>query len=87
MPKAIKTKTVVLADDLSVTVDPEAPDDWEFMEMLEDNQFAKAMKHLIGDEQIQKLKNHYRDPKTGRVKVSVMSDALKTIMEKAAPNS
>lgn len=83
----IKVKTIVLDDGLTITADPEALDDWEFMELLEADQFAGAMKKLLTEAQLSKLKEHYRDPISGRVKMSVMAEALKTIMEKLAPNS
>ena len=83
----VKVKTVVLDSGFTVTVDPDAMDDWEFMEMLQDDKFAAAMNRLLGEGQMEKLKEHLRDPQSGRVRVTVMADALKTIMEKAAPNS
>ena len=83
----VKVKTVVLDGGFTVTVDPDAMDDWEFMEMLQEDRFAAAMNRLLGESQMGKLKEHLRDPQSGRVRVTVMSEALKTIMEKAAPNS
>ena len=86
-PQRVKVKTVVLDGGFTVTVDPDAMDDWEFMELLQEDKFAAAMNRLLGESQMGKLKDHLRDPQSGRVRVTVMSEALKTIMEKAAPNS
>lgn len=85
--KKLKVRTVLLGGDFAVMVDPDALDDWELMEHLENDHFVAAMKILLGEKQLSLLKEHLRDPETGRVKATAMSEALKTIMEKVAPNS
>lgn len=83
----IKVRTIIVDGDLTVTLDPDALDDWEFMQLMEADKLAAATKHLLGEKQLAKVQEHYRDAKTGRIKASDMAGALKTIVEKAAPNS
>ena len=83
----VTSETVTLEDGLTVTIEPDALDDWEFLELIEADQFASAIKHLLGAEQLAAVKEHVRDAETGRVRVTAMSDVLKEIMGKVSPNS
>lgn len=85
-PRA-KMKAVILDGDLVVTVNPEVLDDWDLVELMEANQISAGMKLILGDDQLQRVKDHYRDPESGRLKASVMGDVLKKILGKMAPNS
>ena len=83
----VTSETVTLEDGLTVTIEPDALDDWEFLELIEADKFASAIKHLLGAEQLAAVKEHVRDAETGRVRVTAMSDVLKEIMGKVSPNS
>lgn len=86
-PPRVKVKTVVLDGGFTVTIEPDALDDWEFLELIEADKFASAIKHLLGADQLTAVKEHVRDAETGRVRATAMSDVLKEIMEKVSPNS
>ena len=83
----VKMKAVILDGDLVVTVNPEVLDDWDLVELMEADQIAAGMRLILGDDQLQRVKDHYRDPESGRLKASVMGDVLKKILGKMAPNS
>lgn len=77
-----------LNDGFEVEIIDEVIDDWEFLEVLssidegETGQIVKVAKMLLGEDGVKLLKEHFRD-KNGRVKSSVMVDALTEIMESA----
>lgn len=83
----VTSETVTLEDGLTVTIEPDALDDWEFLELIEADKFASAIKHLLGAEQLTAVKEHVRDAETGRVRATAISDVLKEIMGKVSPNS
>lgn len=61
-------------------------DDWELLEELEalesgdPSATIRLMRRLLGEEQFKALKEHLRDPETGRVKASDMLKAQHEIM-------
>lgn len=73
-------------------VDPEIMDDWEFVEDLVASSktgfFGEigAAKRLLGEEQYNRLKEHVRDKKTGRVSGKRMDEEMTEILESLGTN-
>lgn len=68
-------------------VDPEITDDWEFVEDLAASQKTGfiaevgAAKRLLDNEQYERLKEHVRDKKTGKVSGKRMDEEMFEILE------
>lgn len=86
-PERVTVKTLILDEGLTVTVRPDVLDDWDILVMSEQNQFASMLARILGPEQLQRVTDHYRDPETGRLSVTVMADVMKTIVGRLSPNS
>lgn len=78
-------------DGFNYEIDEAVYDDWELIEdlaSLESGDISatvRVMKRLLGDQQFAALKEHARDPETGRVKTSVVLKVQHEIMTMEGP--
>ena len=85
--------THVSVQGVDVTVDATLLDDWELMESLyalQDGdalQIVPVMRRLLGDATYRQVKDRLRDPQSGRVNASRMSDWLTELFRQLSPNS
>lgn len=76
-----------LKNGFNFKIDEKTLDDWELIEEIagleEDaTKIVKVAKMVLGNEQLEKLKESYRDDK-GKISFSAMKDAIEEIFEKA----
>lgn len=71
----------IIVGGIKLNVTAEDFDDLETLELMEEGKFAAGIKRLFGEKKYQEIKEALRDPETGKVKASAVSEWFEKVAE------
>lgn len=72
----------IIVDGIKLNVTADDFDDIEILELMEEGKFATGMKRIFGEKKYEEIKEKLRNPETGKVKASDLSEWFEKVAEK-----
>lgn len=71
----------IIVDGIKIDLTADDFDDIEILEMMENGKFSTGIKSLFGEKKYGEIKEKLRDPETGKVKASAVSEWFEKVAE------
>lgn len=72
----------IIVDGIKINVTADDFDDIEILELMEEGKFATGVKRIFGEKKYEEIKEKLRDPETGKVKSTAVSEWFEKVAEK-----